>query len=413
MTLRLIMLGLVLGVTSVLGVQYATGPELANAESTSGDDISEAGRVLPVRTVIAERVSSFRRNREFTGKIVARRASDVGFKLPGKVVEVLVEEGQYVQKGDVIARLDARDTRAQLKQTDSQLQSAMATYLKLKNGPRKEVIDAARADVRRLEAALALQANNFERRNTLIKSSAVSTEEVEQFRYNKTATKAQLDAAQAKLSELIAGTREEDLESQRARLDQLAAAKKEIEIQLGDGEIAAPYSGTVSQRYVDEGIVLSAGSPIVRLVETEKLEAHVGVPSGMVHDLEMGAEHVVYCNGRSFSSKLRCVLPEVDPQTQTRKLIFDIVSSGSIPGAGEIARIELEARVRSDGFWLPATAVERGQRGLWSAYVVDTNDGVQRTSRRDVEVLFSDGDRVFVRGTLDSGEHVVCSGLHR
>jgi multidrug efflux pump subunit AcrA (membrane-fusion protein) len=70
---------------------------------------------------------------------------------------------------------------------------------------------------------------------------------------------------------------------------------------------------------------------------------------------------------------------------------------------------------RDAGFWLPVEALTRGDRGLWSVLAVNTGEeaGSAVVERRDVELLHSDGDRVYVRGTLSADETVVARGTHR
>ena len=81
----------------------------------------------------------------------------------------------------------------------------------------------------------------------------------------------------------------------------------------------------------------------------------------------------------------------------------------------QVARIEIAERTEARGFWLPATALTRGSRGLWSVLVVETDAALGRSvaARRDVELLYTDGDRVLVRGTLRPGDAVIFGGTHR
>jgi len=67
------------------------------------------------------------------------------------------------------------------------------------------------------------------------------------------------------------------------------------------------------------------------------------------------------------------------------------------------------------GFWLPLSALARGERGLWSAYAVikGTTDGEFVLEKRQIEVLHTEGDRVLVRGTLKTGDRIVVDGIHK
>ena len=112
---------------------------------------------------------------------------------------------------------------------------------------------------------------------------------------------------------------------------------------------------------------------------------------------------------------VKTVLPELDVATRTRSVVLSLDQVGSVSVVpGQIARVTLRDRVPMAGFWLPTTALSRGNRGLWSALVVESDEsGSSIAARRDVEVLHTEGDRVLVRGTLDERDVVITSGVHR
>ena len=103
----------------------------------------------------------------------------------------------------------------------------------------------------------------------------------------------------------------------------------------------------------------------------------------------------------------------MDLRTRTRTLRITLPESAdAVPG--EVAVLNHPTWVKSSGGWLPMTAITEGNRGLWTALRVTTNDsGAIITQRAAVEIIDFDGDRVFVRGTLQDGDQVVASGTHR
>jgi hypothetical protein len=81
---------------------------------------------------------------------------------------------------------------------------------------------------------------------------------------------------------------------------------------------------------------------------------------------------------------------------------------------GEVARLELEESIDASGYAIPASALVRGSAGLWACYAVVSDDrGGWRVARRDVEILHTFGDEVFVRGALGDGERIAADGVHR
>jgi len=108
------------------------------------------------------------------------------------------------------------------------------------------------------------------------------------------------------------------------------------------------------------------------------------------------------------------LLPELDSATRTRTVVFHIDRAGAsniVPG--QTVRTCIARRLPADGYWLPTAALARGSHGLWSALAVCGEAENRRLQRRDVEVLYSDGPQVLVRGTLTAGDLILAGGVHR
>ena len=368
-----------------------------------------APTILPVDVLAAEHVASYKLRRSFTGSVRAQRSTKLSFERLGTIERVLVDEGDRVAAGELLVELDTRRLAIRRKQTQSQRDEAAARLAELIAGPREETIDAAAAEVRSLEAQLALEEANLRRREELLDASVIPQEEFDITAFGLQAANARLRAAQRRLDELQAGTRKEQLDAQRATVAQLDAALADIDIELEDSRLLAPFDGTVAARLVDEGAVIAPGTPLLRLVESDALEAWIGVPAALAVRFNADESHPLEVEGNEVVAQVDAVLPELDGATRTRTVVFRI---GNAPWAivpEQIARVDLEQEVAASGFWLPTTALAAGPRGLWNCYVVV--DGL--VERRLVEVLYTEGDRVFVRGTLSHGDHVIVSGTHR
>lgn len=370
-------------------------------------------RALPVNTVPAEAVSSFRSIRSYTGTIVAARKSELAFERAGKVVDVLVDQGERVAIGQELARLDTRQLLARQRQLNANLREATARLDELVAGPRKEQIAAAEAEVRNLMARKQLQQLNMQRRDSLLKTNAIVQEEYDSARFGLEAIAAQLDAAQQHLNELRAGTRSEQLEAARAVVEQLEASLASVKHDLEDCVLQAPFAGTVAERFVDEGAVITPQSPITRIIEDTRLEAWIGLPAETAQHLAVGQHVTLRAAHGQVSAVVSAVLPELDMATRTRRVVVNIRDGAGLL-AGEIVRLEVPEETTVAGIRLPTTALVNASRGLWSCYaVVSDEEGHQRVQRRDVEVLHTSGEQVVVRGTLQAGEPVVASGTHR
>ena len=121
-------------------------------------------------------------------------------------------------------------------------------------------------------------------------------------------------------------------------------------------------------------------------------------------------------SGRSHPAVVSAVLPELDAATRTRTVVLQLAESatGQVVPA-QVARMEVVEATEIPGYWLPTNALTQGTRGLWSVYAVQRDEEQEgdKLDRRYVEVIHSESDRTFVRGTLQPGDRIVTSGSHR
>lgn len=401
-----------LAVAGILG----TGLGLTSLSSSAEPvETEQPSRLLSVQTVTVKPVTSYLTTREYTGAVVARRTSQLGFELAGKLIELSVSEGDRVRAGQPLAQLDTEQLQTNRLKVVAQRAQAAARLDEMITGPREEDIAAARARVASLGAEVDLLKLQTSRRQRLLDSYAASQDEYEQHAFGQQARQAQLDEAEHDLQELLNGTRKEQLEAQRAVVAELDASIEAIDVDLRKSQLMAPYDGTIARRMTDEGTVVEIGQPVFRLVEDEALEAWIGLPALAAANLSEGSTQQVRVRGKRFQVTVAHRFPEIDPATRTRTVVleFDKASSSQLV-QGEVARLELQESVETAGFWLPSTALAKGSRGLWSALVVETNDdGPARVARRDLEALHAESNRVLVRGTLNEGDRVISAGTHR
>ncbi|NER79410.1 MAG: efflux RND transporter periplasmic adaptor subunit [Leptolyngbya sp. SIO1D8] len=403
------------GTLLIFGLPVAKQRFSAVAEDAPGIEAS-AVEVLPVETLAIQPVAGYEVARAYTGEIAAQRSSDLGFERSGQLAEVLVEEGDLVTAGEPLARLDIRNLQTQRRQLEAEKARASAQLAELQAGPRVEVIAAAEAAVRDLEQQLLLQEAQYTRRESLYIQGAISAEELDQFNYDRNALQARLDQSRSNLAELQNGTRQEQIVAQVALVQQLDASLADLDVTIGKSTLLAPFDGIIATQSVDEGTVVGAGQLVIELVESVAPEARIGIPTATVSQLQVGTRKQVNLGEQTYPATVASVLPEVDVNTRTQTVIFQL-ESVSVASAtpGQTARIELVERVPTDGFWLPTEALTQGIRGLWNCYVVTQAEGgdTYTVQQKAVEILHQTGDLVLVRGTLQPGDRIVANGTHR
>ncbi len=372
--------------------------------------------VVPVDFVTADPVSQYDDIRSYAGTIEAARVSELGFARAGRLVKIFVEEGDDVYQGKLLAQLDVSHLEARREELQAQRAQAVAQLDEFLAGPRKETIAAARADVAEVQSQYDLASAGHRRSEDLFARKVISKDDYDQSDYGVRAAQARLDSAQRKLDELLAGTRKEQIAAQRAAVSQLDAALKDLEVDIDDAHLTAPYDGRIARRYVDEGTYVSPSSPTIRYVEHGNLEARIGLPVDIARTLSVGSRHELSIGERRYPATVKLVLPELNMTTRTRTVVFALESQAAqsvVPG--EVVRVEIAETVNASGYWLPTAALSRGSRGLWSVLVVANDAGTptEVAKRRDVEVLHTQEERVLVRGTLQPGDRVIAGGTHR
>ncbi len=393
-------------------------------------EVIESPQILPVETMRLQAVDSYATSRVYTGEMVARRSSDLGFERSGTVIELLADEGDIVAAGEPLARLDTRDLAAQRQQLEAEKRRVQAQLQELETGPRAEDIAAAEGAVSDLNNQLSLAQLQANRRAELYAKGAISREELDEKTFGARAIADRLQQAQSQLEELRNGTRSEQLAAQVAQVDQIDARIEAIDVSLDKSVLLAPFAGKVSARAVDEGTVVSGAQLVMKLVENGAMEARIGVPEQMAQRLVVGDRQSIQVSTRTYPAVVTARLPEVDEVSQTVTVVLEVAADEDLTNnltIGATARMPMAEQQSASGYWLPSTALIAGERGLWSVYALVKDEGADayRVARRDVEVLHTESDqtdaqtagssesRAFVRGLVAQGDRIVTSGTHR
>ena len=213
--------------------------------------------------------------------------AQLGFKVPGRVAERLVSEGDRIQAGQLVARLDDVEQREQLALRRAELAGAEAALAELVAGSRPQEIAATEATLRSAEADRDRSRLDFARQQELRAKDAIADRELE-------ASQAQLKVAEARTAEAAErlklvkeGPRSEDIAQARARVEQIRASLALAETQLENTRLVSPLTGVVLSHNIEPGEFVSAGTPVVTVADT----AHVWVRA-YVNQTDLGRIHL-------------------------------------------------------------------------------------------------------------------------
>ena len=293
-----------------------------NSTNNSNSIITTPKNILTVKTQSVNPVDSYLVKRSYNGTVVPRRTSLIGFERSGKLESIVVDKGSKVKAGQTLAFLDTKTLRATQRELLAQRAQLVAQLKELQAGARSQTIAAARANVNQLKSQLQLARTKNQRRKQLYIQGAISKERFDEATSDLNSKQANLEEAQSKLNELLAGTRPEQIEAQQASVEQFDAKIASLEVELEKSILKAPFTGTISTRLVDEGAVVSIGSFIFRMVEDGILEAHVGVPVNAANKHKQSKTKPVMIGEKNYSARVLSKLPELDPSTRTTTVVL-------------------------------------------------------------------------------------------
>ncbi len=225
----------------------------------------------------------FRRNNggknpflKVSGNIEATEVN-VGFKISGRIERLFVQEGDQVEKGKVLAKLDDEDFLQRLALAKATLKSAQARLDKLLAGSRPEEIREAEAGLQQAQFDLENKRSHYERMKTLFERGVVPKETFDNAETGFKVATAALQRASENYQLVKKGPREEDIEDGRAQVEQAKASLRLIETQLGYTTLYSPLSGVVLVKSGEIGEVVNPGTSILTLADIENvwLKAYV------------------------------------------------------------------------------------------------------------------------------------------
>jgi len=208
------------------------------------------------------------------------RQARLGFRVSGRIAEALVDEGDRVEAGQPLARLDAGPAADAVRAAEAQVASLEAVLDKLMAGPRRAEIEQARAAYLERQADFENAQLAYERQNQLRPSGAASQANLDQATAARDMARARVESARAALRLLEDGTRPEDIAAARANLDAARASLAAARTALADTELHAPSAGVILSRVEEPGAIVASGD-VVYVLSLEApvfVRAYVGEP---------------------------------------------------------------------------------------------------------------------------------------
>ena len=218
----------------------------------------------------------------------------VSSKVPGRILELRVKEGDYVKAGDTLAILDAPEVRAKMEQAQSAENAAAALELKAQNGARKEQIQGAFSVLQQAKAGYEIAEKSYNRVQRLFDEGVMSAQKRDEAFANYKAMEAQMKAAQSQYDMAVNGARMEDKMAASAQVGRAKGAVQEVNSYIHETVQIAQKEGEVTDIYPKVGELVGTGSPIMSIAVMDDMWGTFNVREDQLNGMQVGTEFSVF-----------------------------------------------------------------------------------------------------------------------
>lgn len=372
-------LGVAIAVSSISLFSRPTTPPSNTAQQNQVQAPAMSVTVAPVQT------TSVSRTLNTTGSVAARELIAVLPQTTGlQIQQILVDEGDSVNKGQVLAILDNSVLKAQINEAQAELEANRAAVVQ-----RQAALAQSRASQQEAQRTL-------ERNQQLASAGAISRQDLDTRATAFTTATEAVRVAQANVS-----SAEADVRSSIARIQQL-------QTQLGQTTVRAPAAGIVAERNVEIGNVAGT-EQFFSIIRGGLLELQANVPAVQLPQVRIGAPATITSDSDSrvrLQGRVREIAPLVDAESRQAKVTIDIPNT-SLLRPGIFARAAITTAT-VQGVTVPAKAVLPQPDGGATVFVLSQENTVRATPVQVGEVI--NGGRVEIKSGLQPGSRVVIAG---
>lgn len=180
-----------------------------------------------------------------------------------------------------------------------------------------------------------------------------------------------------------------------------------FKVKLEQTKLIAPFDGVIQNRYLDTGSVINGGIPIVEILGSKNVEAHISIPLKFIDKLIIGNFYDFTIGNKKSKGVLERLAPMTPGGSDNRLAIFNF---DTFFAPGSIAELKLSLNIEGRGTWVPIKSLSQSEQGIWAIYTINEEKVVVRDL---VEILYFEGEYAYVNGTLNDGDLIVLGGAQK
>ena len=412
----------------------------SKAESTKANSNANSAPTIVDTTTAQAIVKDVPTYFEATGNLASDAQTDVAPTVAGKVVQVNFDIGSYVNKGDVLVRLDDRDARirleqaqAQVEQAQSQIRQAQANVdqaianlrqnqarLGVRDGEIFEIKNFSQ--VKSITAQLELAEKELARTTRLLETGDVSRQQYDQRKSQRDSLLGQLDEARSNAAvairaintaESAVNTAKTGVGNARAALSSAQTQVDQANKAIGDTVVYAPISGYIAERNSDLGEYISPNVPnskIATIVRTSVLRMKIDVPEQNIGQVAIGQGISLQTSAypdRTFAGTVVRMSPNLNATSRVLVVEAEVENTGGLLKPGQFATVRITQGKAKSTVMIPKTAV-KAEGDLNKVFVIKTG----RAEERTVRVGILENDLIEIQNGIQEGELVATSNVN-
>lgn len=333
--------------------------------------------------------------------------ANVTSKISAPVKRVLVNRGDHVRAGQIVAELESGDLAAAANESRSQYEQSQAAFQTTTGATVPDDRTKAEADTQSARQVLEAAKKLYDNRVALQREGALAQKLVDDAKVALVQAQSQLDTAQRHLDGLNQVSQRNAIAGAQAQLNAARARHENAAVQLSYTQIRSPINGIVADRSVYPGEMPASGTPIISIVDISRVVARANIPVKEAGAIRIGRPARITGPEGDLAGKVTVVSPAVDPNTTTVEVWVEMENPGERLKPGGSVRVSIIAETLQNVIVVPSAALLNSDEGGQKVMVI-SKDSVAH--ERKVSVGVRQGDRAQIASGLQEGEQVVTSG---
>ena len=381
-------------VIAVIGCGVVAKNKLASSHKNTTATAAE-----PVKTAVdVQQVKATQKKTGDTYKatLEAYQQGVISSKISAKVLTVSIENGQYVNQGDVIAKLDDQDIQNSIKTAQSQIQVNEQQV-----NAAEQQLNAAQVSMEKLKINVDDAKRNYDRQKTLFDNKAISQSELEAAEKTVNTTQADYDSGNASIENSKAS-----IQTSKASLEAQKVALANYQDNLKNTVITAPISGIISDKSLNVGQMASQGAVLAKINDISSVYATIQVPQEKINNVKIGQAATITVDGsdKTYDGNMKNMDLSADATSRVFNCKVQIENSDKSLHPGVYGQVQLLSEEGTSVITVPISALV-GNEGDYSVFINDNGTA----KKQKITIGETDQNSVEITDGIKEGDQVICT----